>query len=121
MLSFCFFVFLFFCFLLIDDNDNGVDLYIVDSGIRSTHNEFYAGQVIHELGDGYARYDALGYVASHGTHVAGSAGGINYGVSKNLTIYDYTVCIYSKYSVPSSSRDISCPYNSIMTKEVLLI
>ena len=97
------------------DNENGVDLYIVDTGIRSTHDEFYPGQVVHELGDGYARYDPLGYVASHGTHVAGTAGGKNFGVSKNLTIYDYRVCIYSEYSVPWGSSDTPCYWNLILT------
>ena len=109
------FNFCLFCGYTTGNNENGVDLYIVDTGIRDTHDEFFSGQVIHELGDGYSRYDPFGYVASHGTHVAGTAGGINYGVSKYLTIYDYRVCIYSEYSVPSSSIDTPCYYNLILT------
>ena len=70
---------------------------------------------MHELGDGHAEYTPFGYVASHGTHVAGTAGGKNYGVSKNLTIYDYRVCIYSEYSTPSSSSDTPCYTNLILT------
>ena len=99
----------------IDDNDNGVDLYIVDSGIRASHDEFFDGQVIHELGDGYARYSSHNYAGSHGTHVAGIAGGKNYGVSKNLTIYDYRVCIYNEYSTPSNKYDLVCYTNLIFT------
>ena len=93
------------------DNDNGVDLYIIDTGIRASHNEFKSGQIIHELGDGHAEYIPLGYISSHGTHVAGIASGINYGVSKNITIYDYRVCVYSEYSTPSSVSDTPCYTN----------
>ena len=41
-------------------------------------------------------------------------GGKNYGVSKNLTIYDYRVCQYSEYSTPSSESDTICYSNLIL-------
>eukprot|EP01084_Bolivina_argentea_P283381 485314_1 len=80
--------------------DNGVDLVIVDSGVRDSHVEFNNGQVIHKLGNGPPTTETYNETsntttityASHGTHVAGIAAGINYGASKGTKIYDYQVC-----------------------------
>ncbi len=80
--------------------DNGVDLIIVDSGVRDTHIEFNNGQVIHKLGNGppmTVTYNETSNTTtityeSHGTHVSGIAAGINYGASKGTKIYDYQVC-----------------------------
>ena len=75
--------------------DNGVDLHIIDTGIRSTHEEFLPGQVIHEFGNGpYKDDDDTTNTMYHGTHVAGTAGGKTFGLSRNLTIYDYDVFDY---------------------------
>ena len=93
--------------------DNGVDLYIVDSGVRETHEQFVNNDVIHMLGDGYAYYADSNYYGSHGTHVAGTAGGKDYGVSKNLTIYDYRVCEYP--SDPDDSSDYPCYTNLLLS------
>lgn len=60
----------------------GVDAYIIDTGIRTTHNEF-GGRAV-------AGYDAVtpgGTAADgngHGTHVAGTVGGSTYGVAKGV-------------------------------------
>ena len=60
-----------------------VEVFVVDSGIRTTHSEF-AGR----LGQG-AYLGVLGSVNDcngHGTHVAGTVGGTTYGVAKNVKI-----------------------------------
>ncbi|MEM9458156.1 MAG: S8 family serine peptidase, partial [Myxococcota bacterium] len=61
----------------------GVEAYIVDTGIRSTHTEF-AGR----MGPGY---DAIGGGTEdcngHGTHVAGTVGGSTYGVATNVSLH----------------------------------
>jgi subtilisin family serine protease len=60
----------------------GVKAYILDTGIRSTHDEF-GDRVV-------AGYDAFGGntedCQGHGTHVAGTVGGAVYGVAKQVTL-----------------------------------
>ena len=69
--------------------DNGVDIYIVDDGVLSSHIEFESGQV---TGQDPQPYEAGVCESSHGTHVAGIAGGQNYGHSRHLPIISYRVC-----------------------------
>lgn len=57
----------------------GVDAYIIDTGIRTTHNDF-GGRAVSGFDaiDGGAADDCHG----HGTHVAGTTGGTTYGIAK---------------------------------------
>jgi subtilisin family serine protease len=65
-----------------DEDGTGVDAYILDTGILTTHAEF-GGRAV-------AGYDAItpdGTAADgngHGTHVAGTVGGATYGVAKGV-------------------------------------
>lgn len=62
----------------------GVTAYIIDTGIRVTHNEF-GGRAISgftAINDGNGTNDCNG----HGTHVSGTVGGSTYGVAKNVTL-----------------------------------
>ena len=63
----------------------GVKLYVIDSGLRTSHAEL-TGRVgngwFWDFGDGTGISDCNG----HGTHVAGTAGGTTYGVAKGVTI-----------------------------------
>src|SRR5215218_6261085 len=60
---------------------SGVTAYILDTGIRTTHNDFGGRAVpgVDEIGDGYGSDDCHG----HGTHVAGTVGGTTWGVAKD--------------------------------------
>ncbi|NBQ69759.1 MAG: S8 family peptidase [Nitrosomonadaceae bacterium] len=66
------------------NDGSGVTAYIIDTGILTTHSEFQARASIgyDAVGDGKNGVDCNG----HGTHVAGTVGGINYGVAKDVNL-----------------------------------
>jgi subtilisin family serine protease len=64
---------------------SGVNVYVIDTGIRTTHQEFGGRATIayDAINDGQNGNDCNG----HGTHVAGTVGGGRYGVAKNVRLY----------------------------------
>ena len=72
-----------------DLTGSGVDAYILDTGVRSTHSEFN-GRVV---GGFNAVSDSNGFedCNGHGTHVAGTVGGATFGVAKDVTLYSVRV------------------------------
>jgi subtilisin family serine protease len=77
------------------ETGSGVNVYVLDSGIRLTHSEFggraLAGFTAIEDGNGVGDCDG------HGTHVAGTIGGTTYGVAKQVTLYAVRVLACDGY------------------------
>ena len=63
---------------------SGVTIYVIDTGILLTHNEFggRASYGVDEVGGTGSGTDCNG----HGTHVSGTAAGATYGVAKQATL-----------------------------------
>ncbi|WP_037780124.1 S8 family peptidase [Kitasatospora purpeofusca] len=79
---------------------SNVTVYLVDSGLRTTHSQFggRAAIGVDLVGDGRNGADCLG----HGTHVAGTVGGKDYGVAKGVKLVSVRVTPCND-SVPTSS------------------
>lgn len=68
-----------------DADGSGVRVYIIDTGIRLTHNDFggRAATGFDAVTSGGTAEDCHG----HGTHVAGTVGGTTWGVAKSVQLY----------------------------------
>jgi len=68
---------------------HGVHVYVIDTGIRTTHQDFggRATADVDFVGDGQNGNDCLG----HGTHVASTIGGNTYGVAKSVRLHGVRV------------------------------
>lgn len=65
-----------------DQAGEGVDVYVLDTGIQTTHTEFGGRAVWGHAAFGLAKNDKHG----HGTHVAGIVGSSQFGVAKKSKI-----------------------------------
>lgn len=72
-----------------DHDGTGVHAYVIDTGIRATHQAFGGriGEGFDAVNDGNGTDDCQG----HGTHVAGTIGSDQFGVAKNVTLHPVRV------------------------------
>lgn len=59
----------------------GVDIYVIDTGVRTTHAVFQGRAT-----QGYTATNTTGDGDGHGTHTAGTAGGAKFGVAQGANI-----------------------------------
>ncbi|GMM37267.1 hypothetical protein DASC09_045920 [Saccharomycopsis crataegensis] len=81
-------------FVFADYAGEGVNIYVVDTGIQISHKDFN-GRVIGEVN---FSQDENGDLQGHGTHVAGTAAGEFYGVAKKANIISVKVLDNNKQS-----------------------
>ncbi|HEY9422286.1 MAG TPA: S8 family peptidase [Thermoanaerobaculia bacterium] len=86
-----------------EEDGGGIHVYVLDTGIRETHNQFgtRATRDADFIGDGQNGADCHG----HGTHVAGTIGGSTYGVAKLVRLHGVRVLGCDGFSVASSVID----------------
>ena len=68
---------------------SGVNVYVIDTGIRTTHVEF-GGRAFTAF-DAQSTKNVEGDCNGHGTHVAGIVGGVRFGVAKLVTLHSVRV------------------------------
>ena len=92
-------------------NDILVDIFVLDTGVRSTHFEFEDITVTH-LDDTFGDSEVFD---GHGSHVAGIIVGKSVGVARGINIYEYPVCRIesSSGSTSCSSQDIEDGYQAV--------
>ncbi|HEY8188198.1 MAG TPA: S8 family peptidase, partial [Pyrinomonadaceae bacterium] len=94
----------------------GVTAYVLDSGLRRTHQEFGVPPFVSRASIAADFIAGSPYLDScifpkpnasdndcsgHGTHVAGTLGGTTYGVAKGVTILSVKVCTANFYGCPT--------------------
>jgi cerevisin len=94
----------------VDDNDgNGVNVYILDTGIRITHNDFGGRASYGFVAPGLVG-EGPGDLHGHGTHCGGTAGGTEFGVAKACAVIE--VKVMSRFG-SGSTTDIVAGINYV--------
>jgi len=68
------------------NDGTGVTAWVVDTGIDATHIEFVGPGATVRAQNVYAAYSPSYDCDGHGTHVAGTIGGLNYGIARNVQL-----------------------------------
>jgi subtilisin family serine protease len=76
--------------LTMPNDGSGVHAYIIDTGVRASHQEF-GGRVVYSHNAVTNQPDPIGDCNGHGTHVAGTVGGATYGVARAVTLVSVRV------------------------------
>jgi serine protease len=73
---------------------SNVHAYIIDTGVRGSHDQFTLGGGARRMLNGFTSINDGGGTNDcngHGTHVAGTVGGLHYGVAKGVNIHPVRV------------------------------
>lgn len=73
-----------------NQNGTGVHVYVIDSGVRTTHTDFGGRATLDANFVGDGRSDDCNSIG-HGTHVSGTVGGATFGVARNTRIHGVRV------------------------------
>ena len=73
------------------ETESEVHVYVLDTGIRSTHADFDGRVDTVNSFNAYADGNDVNDCNGHGTHVAGIAGGTQHGVAKNVVLHPVRV------------------------------
>lgn len=68
---------------------NGVTVFVFDTGIMSTHDEFTTGRVT--CGLNVVTEEVCEDLKGHGTHIAGTVGGKTYGLARKVSLVNVKV------------------------------
>lgn len=77
----------------------GVDVFVIDSGVRETHNEF-TGRIVEKVNFVPKLPPIVNDMMGHGTHVTGTIAGTTVGVARNASIH--TLRVFGTGGVPNS-------------------
>jgi aqualysin 1 len=99
----------------------GVRIYVLDTGIRLTHDEFSYDSAGIAKTRAFAALDSIGGTCNptvddggHGTHVAALAAGKTYGVASQASVYDVRIMTCSK---GTSSSLVTTGINYVATQK----
>jgi Subtilase family len=85
-----------------NSDGTGVEVYVIDTGIKVTHQEFLDGTTRRAFKLYTAWRDPTDDCSGHGTHVAGTIGGKTYGVAKKVRLYAMRVLDCDKHGTLSN-------------------